>query len=139
MEIGYKFSPKQIKKLSKFKNPSVILKKENIVKNGKYKIHLTKDMFNKLLSENQLKYTFTDKRKQYYTTQIGNGLGEIFKSILPHAIKFEKKLLPALGVAGITTTTSHLINKSLNKKKRKGGNIKINLSQSDIKKINNIL
>ena len=96
-------------------------------------------MFNKLLSENQLKYSFTDKRKQYYTTQIGNGLGEIFKSILPHAIKFGKKLLPALGVAGITTTTSHLINKSLNKKKRKGGNIKKNLSQSDIKKINNIL
>ena len=31
------------------------------------------------------------------------------------------------------------MNKSLNKKKRKGGNIKINLSQSDVKKINNIL
>ena len=139
MEIGYKFTPKQIQRLSKFKNPSIILKKENIVKNGKYKIHLTKNMFNKLLSENKLKYVFTDKRKQYYTTQIGNGLGEIFKSILPHAIKFGKKLLPALGVAGITTTTSHLINKSLNKKKRKGGNIKINLSQSDVKKINNIL
>ena len=47
--------------------------------------------------------------------------------------------MPALGVTGITTTTSHLINKSLNKKKRKGGNIKINLSQSDVKKMNNIL
>ena len=32
MEIGYKFSAKEIKKLSKFKNPSVILKKENIIK-----------------------------------------------------------------------------------------------------------
>ena len=32
MEIGYKFSPKEIKKLSKFKNPSVIFRKENIVK-----------------------------------------------------------------------------------------------------------
>ena len=70
MKIGYKFSPKEIKKLSKFKNPSVILKKENIVKNGKYKIHLTKNMFNKLLSENKLKYVFTGKRKQYYTTQM---------------------------------------------------------------------
>ena len=47
--------------------------------------------------------------------------------------------MPALAVTGITTTTSHLMNKSLNKKKRKGGNIKINLSQSDVKKINNIL
>ena len=48
MEISYKFSPKEVQKLSKFKNPSVILKKENIVKNGKYKIHLTKNMFNEL-------------------------------------------------------------------------------------------
>ena len=54
-------------------------------------------------------------------------------------LNLEKKLLPALGVTGITTTTSHLINKFLNKKKRKGGNIKINLSQSDVKKINIIL
>ena len=126
MEIGYKFSPREIKKFSKFTNPSIILEKENIVKNGKYKIHLTKNMFNRLLSENKLKYVSTDKRKQYYSNQIGNGLGEIFKSILPHAIKFGKKLLPAIGVTGITTTTSHLINKSSNKKKRKGGNIKIN-------------
>ena len=115
MEIGYKFSPKEMKKLSKFKNPSIILIKENIVKNGKYKIYLTKSMFNKLLSEDKLKYVFTDKRKEYYSTQIGNGLGEIFKSILPHAIKFGKKLLPVLGVTGITATSSHLINKSLNK------------------------
>ena len=95
-------------------------------------------MFNKLLSEDKLKYVFTDKRKQYYI-QNGGLLGSIFKSLSPHLIKFGKKLLPALEVTGITTTTSHLINKSLNKKKRKGGNIKINLSQSDVKKINNIL
>ena len=91
MEIAYKFTPKEIQKLSKFKNPSVILRKENIVKNGKYKIHLTKNMFNKLLSENQFKYTFTDKRKEYYSNQIGNGLCEIFKSILPHAIKLNTR------------------------------------------------
>ena len=53
MEVSYKFTPKEIQKLSKFKNPSVILTKENIVKNGKYKIHLTKNMFNKLLEEKQ--------------------------------------------------------------------------------------
>ena len=34
-------------------------------------------MFNKLLSENQLKYTFTDKRKQYYI-QNGGSLASIF-------------------------------------------------------------
>ena len=95
-------------------------------------------MFNKLLEEKQLKYTFTDKRKEYYIRE-GGSLASIFKSLSPHLIKFGKKLLPALAVTGITTTTSHLINKSLNKKKREGGNIKINLSQSDVKKINNIL
>ena len=93
-------------------------------------------MFNKLLEEGKLKYTFTDKRKEYYI-QHGGNLGNIFKAILPHAINFGKKLLPALAVTGITTTSSHLINKSL--KKKKGGNIKIDLSPSNVEKINNIL
>ena len=136
MEIAYKFTPKEIQKLSKFKNPSILLKKENIVKNGKYKIYLTKNMFNRLLEKGELKYTFSDKRKEYYI-QNGGNLGNIFKAILPHAINFGKKLLPALAVTGVTTTSSHLINKSL--KKKKGGNIKIDLSPSNVEKINNIL
>ena len=136
MEIGYKFNVKEIQKLSKFKNPSIVLKKENIVKNGKYKIYLTKNMFNKLLEKGELKYVFTDKRKEYYI-QNGGNLGNIFKAILPHAINFGKKLLPALAVTGVTTTSSHLINKSF--KKKKGGSIKIDLSSSNVKKINDIL
>ena len=136
MEIAYKFTPKEIQKLSKFKNPNVVLKKDNIMKNGKYKIYLTKNMFNKLLEKGELKYVFTDKRKEYYMQNAGN-LGNIFKAILPHAINFVKKLLPALAVTGVTTTSSHLINKSLRKKR--GGNIKINLSPSNVEKINNIL
>ena len=127
-----------MKKLSKFKNPSVIIKKENIVKNGKYKIHLTKSMFNRLLFQNKLKYVFTDKRKEYYI-QNGGSLASIFKAVLPYAKDFAKKLIPSLGIATASILVSHGINKSLNKNKRKGGNIKINLSQSDIKKINNIL
>ena len=137
MEISYKFSPKEIQKLSKFKNPSVILRKENVVKNGKYKIHLTKNMFNKLLEEKQLKFTFTDKRKEYYIRE-GGSLSSIFKSLLPHLIKFGKKLLPSLGITTASTLTSHGISKALNKKK--GGSIlKINLSQSDVNSINNML
>ena len=136
MEIGYKFNVKEINKLSKFKNPSILLKKDNIVQNGKYKIYLTKIMFNKLIKEGKLKYVFTDKRKKYYIQQ-GGSLATIFKAILPHAINFGKKLLPALAVTGVTTTSSHLINKSL--KKKKGGNIKIDLSPSNVKKINDIL
>ena len=126
MEISYKFSPKEIQKLSKFKNPSIVLRKENIVKNGKYKIYLTKNIFNKLLSENRLKYTFTERRKQYYI-QNGGSLASIFKSLSPHLIKFGKKLLPALGITTASTLTSHGISKAL--KKKKGGSIlKINLS-----------
>ena len=96
MEISYKFNVKEINKLSKFKNPSIVLKKDNIVQNGKYKIYLTKNMFNKLLEEGKLKYVFTDKRKEYYVKNGGN-LGNIFKDILPHAINFGKKIITSIG------------------------------------------
>ena len=89
MEIDYKFAPKEIKELSKFKNPSIVLKKDNIIKNGKYKIYLTENMFNKLLEKDELKYAFINKRKEYYM-QNGGNLGNIFKAILPHAINFGK-------------------------------------------------
>ena len=95
MEIAYKFTAKEINKLSKFKNPSILLKKDNIIKNGKYKIYLTKNMFNKLLEKGELKYVFTDKRKEYYM-QNGGNLGDIFKAILPHAIKFWKKIITSI-------------------------------------------
>ena len=136
MEISYKFIPKEIQKLSKFKNPSIILKKENIIKNGKYKIYLTKNMFNKLLEKGELKYVFTNKRKEYHIQQ-GGSLAGIFKSLSPHLIKFSKKLIPALGITAASTLTSHGISKAL--KKKKGGSININLKQSDINKINNML
>ena len=56
-----------------------MLKNSNILKNGKYKLHLTVGMFNKLLEQGQLKYVFTDKRKNYYL-QKGGSLGDIFKA-----------------------------------------------------------
>ena len=94
-------------------------------------------MFNESLSENQLKYVFTDKRKEYYI-QNGRSLASIFKSLSPHLIKFGKRLLSALGTTTASTLTSHGISKALNKKK--GGSIlKINLSQSNVNKINNVL
>ena len=37
MEIAYRFTPKEIQKLSLFKTPSIVLKKDDIIKNGKYK------------------------------------------------------------------------------------------------------
>ena len=67
MEIAYRFNNKEIEKLKKHKNPSILLKKNNILRNGKYKLHLTINMFNKLLDKGELRYVFTDKRKQYYS------------------------------------------------------------------------
>ena len=138
MEIGYKFNVKEINKLYKFKNPSILLKKDNIIKNGKYKIYLTKNMFNKLIEKGELKYVFTDKRKEYYIQQ-GGSLATIFKSLSPHLIKFGKRLIPALGIATASTLTSHGISKALNKKKVGGSILKIDLKQSDINKINDML
>ena len=95
-------------------------------------------MFDKLLERGELRYVFTDKRKQYYI-QNGGSLASIFKVFVPHLKRIAKKILPAIGVATASTLVSHGVNKALNKKKRKGGNIKIDLSPIDIKKINNIL
>ena len=47
-------------------------------------------MFNKLLEKGELKYIFTDKRKNYYLQQ-GGSLANIFKAILPYAKDFAKK------------------------------------------------
>ena len=94
-------------------------------------------MFNKLFEKVELRYVFTDKRKQYYI-QNGGSLANIFKAILLYAKDFAKKIIPALGVATTSTLVSHGVNKALNKKKRVGWDIKIDLSPTDIKKINDI-
>ena len=100
-----------------------MLKKNNILKNGKYKLHLTVGMFNKLLEKGELRYVFTDKRKQYYI-QNGGSLANIFKAFVPYLKPIAKKIIPALGVATTSTLVSHGINKALNKKKRVGGILK---------------
>ena len=94
-------------------------------------------MFNKLIKEGELKYVFTDKKKEYYLQQ-GGSLADIFKSFVPYFKPITKKILPAIGVATTSTLVSHGINEALNKK-RKEGSININLKQSDINKVNNIL
>ena len=138
MDISYRLDNNQIEEIKKYKNPSILIKKESILKNGKYKIHLTVGMFNKLIKNGVLKYVFTDKRKNYYLQQ-GGSLASLFQSILPYVASFAMKLIPSLGVATSIAFVSHGINKSLNKRKRKGGSININLKQSDINKINTIL
>ena len=94
-------------------------------------------MFNRLIEKGELKYVFTDKRKEYYVQQ-EESLASIFKSLSLHLIKFGKRLLPSLGITTASTLTSHGISKALNKK-RGGSILKIDLKQSDINKINNML
>ena len=105
MDISYRLNNNQIEKLKKYKNPSIWIKKENFLKNGKYKIHLTVGMFNKLIKDGVLKYVFTDKRKNYYLQQ-GGSLASLFQSILPYGASFANKLIPSLRVAA--TVVSHI-------------------------------
>ena len=63
MDISYRLHNSEIEILKKYKNPIIILRKENILKNGKYKLHLSVGIINKLLEKGELKYAFTDKRK----------------------------------------------------------------------------
>ena len=117
MDISYRLNNSEIEKLKKYKNPSIILKRGNILKNGKYKLHLTVGMFNKLLEKGELRHVFADKRKQYYI-QNGGSLFAIFKAFLPNLKPIAKKILPAIGVATTSTLVSHGVNKALNKKKK---------------------
>ena len=137
MDISYRLNNKEIEKLKKYKNPSILLKRGDILKNGKYELHLTVGMFDKLLEKGELRYAFTDKMKQYYILN-GGSLANIFKAFVPYLKPIAKKILPTIGVATTSTLVSHGVNKALNKKKR-GSNIKIDLSPTDIKKINDIL
>ena len=41
MDISYRLNNSEIEKLKKYKKPSILLKRGNIFKNGKYKLHLT--------------------------------------------------------------------------------------------------
>ena len=74
-------------------------------------------MLNKLLEKGQLKYAFTDKRKNYYLQQ-GGSLSDIFKAFVPYLKPIAKKILPAIGVATTSTLVSHGVNRALNKKKK---------------------
>ena len=117
MDISYRLNNSEIEKLKIYKNPSILLKKNNILKNGKYKLHLTIGMFNKLLEKGELQYVFTDKRKQYYI-QNGGSLASIFKAFVPYLKPIANKILPAIGVATTSALVSHGVNKALNKKKK---------------------
>ena len=49
-------------------------------------------MFNKLIEKDELKYTFTDKRKNYYYQQ-GGSLADVFKVFVPYLKPYNNFLL----------------------------------------------
>ena len=63
MDISYRLNNSEIEKLKKYKNQSILLKKGNILKNGKYKLHLTVGMFNKLLDKGELRNVLLIKER----------------------------------------------------------------------------
>ena len=133
IELGYNFDKKSLDKIKRFKNPVLNINKNKIAKNSKYKIFLNKTQFNNLLENNMIRYKLTDAKKNK-SVQIGDGLAEIFKMVLPYAKNILPKLATTIGLSSIGALTSNAINK--NKKKK---DTIIKLTDDQVKKINDNL
>ena len=131
IELGYNFDKKSLDKIKRFKNPVLNIHKNKISKNSKYKIFLNKTQFNNLLEKGIIKYRLTDAKKNK-NIQVGDGLADIFKMVLPYAKNILPKLATTVGLSSIGALTSNAINK---KKK----NTIIKLTDSQVKKINDNL
>ena len=131
IELGYNFDIKSLNKIKRFKNPVLDIHKNKISKNSKYKIFLNKSQFNNLLEKGIIKYRLTDAKKNK-NLQVGDGLADIFKMILPYAKNILPKLATTVGLSSIGALTSNAINK-----KKKDTIIK--LTDSQVKKINDNL
>ena len=64
IEIGYNFLKKDLNKMQKFKNPTLDIDKNRILKNSKYKISLNKNQYNNLIKNGNIKYKLTDSKKE---------------------------------------------------------------------------
>ena len=131
IELGYNFDKKSLDKIKRFKNPVLDINKNKINKNSKYKIFLNKSQFNNLLENHMIKYKLTDAKKNK-NLQVGDGLAEIFKMVLPYAKNILPKLATTVGLSSIGALTSNAINK-----KKKDTIIK--LTDTQVKKINDNL
>ena len=128
IKLGYNFDKKSLDKIKRFKNPVLDIHKNKISKTSKYKIFLNKSQFNNLLEKGMIKYRLTDAKKNK-NLQVGDGLADIFKMVLPYAKNILPKLATTVGLSSIGALTSNAINK-----KKKDTIIK--LTDSQVKKIN---
>ena len=116
IQIVYNFNKKSLDRIKKFKNPVLDIHKNKINKNSKYRIFLNKSQFNNLLENHMIKYRLTNSKKSK-NLQVGDGLADIFKMVLPYAKNIAPKLLIILGLSSIGALTSNAINKNMNKKR----------------------
>ena len=79
-----------------------------------------------------IKYRLTDARKNK-NLQVGDGLADIFKIVLPYAKNILPKLATTVGLSSIGALTSNAINKNINKKKKY---TIIKLNDAQVKEIN---
>ena len=131
IEIGYNFDKKALDTIKRFKNPVLDIYINKINKNSKYKIFLNKSQFNNLLKNHMIKYRLTVAKKNK-NLQVGDGLADIFKMVLPYAKNILPKLATTVGLSSIGALTSNAINK-----KKKDTIIKLNDAQ--VKEINDNL
>ena len=80
-----------------------------------------------------IKYRLTNAKKNK-NLQVGDGLADIFKMVLPYAKNILPKLATTVGLSSIGALTSNAINK--NKKKK---DTIIKLTDTQVKKINDNL
>ena len=128
IELGYDFNKSQVNKIKKFKNRVFTLSKNNLNKNSKYQIFLSKNQFNNLLNAS-IRYKLTDNKKSKNIQQ-GDGIGNLIKMALPFMKSITPKVLGTVGLSSIGVSTSNTIHKSMNKDKI------IKLDSNMVKKLN---
>ena len=114
IQLGYNFLKKDLDKIQKYANPTIILDKNKLKKNSKYKIFLNKNQYNNLIENGNLRYKLTDAKKRM-SVQHADGLASLFQMALPFVKSIAPKALATLGLSTIGAVTSSAINKKMNK------------------------
>ena len=114
IEIGYDFLKKDLNKIQRFKDPTLDINKNRILKNSNYKIFLNKNQYNNLIQNGNIKYKLTDSKKRM-NLQKGDGIASLIQMALPFIKSIAPKIASTIGLAGLSTGISHGINKALKK------------------------
>ena len=114
MNLVIIFLKKDLNRIEKYRQPTIILDRNRINKNSKYKIFLNKKQYNSLIENGNIKYKLTDARKRQ-SILVGDGLASLFQAALPFLKSIAPKVLTTLGLTGLSTGVSHGINKALKK------------------------